>query len=273
MALHVDFAGNAPGLNLGFAVQRPGTALFFDFAGGVLDFVATPGTPTMALTNQANATFQNLYTATYGGPVLPAGVWTDGAYNVLVFNLDTGVLISDPIQVILHGGDDAPVFSSGSGGSDPWATPLPGSYAAGTAGYVLGNVGALVWAALTSALTLSGSIGRALSTFLGSPPPTALQIDAQLAGSHGSGAWNDTLPLDQGTISGATETSFTVVNLAGATGQHRGRRLRITFADGSHMITDPCTAHAVAGSSSTFTFAAGQNRVPDSGNGAAVLGP
>jgi hypothetical protein len=44
------------------------------------------------------------------------------------------------LAVVMHAGNDATVIpGSSGGGTDPWATPLPGSYPAGSAGAILGS--------------------------------------------------------------------------------------------------------------------------------------
>jgi hypothetical protein len=70
----------------------------------------------------------------------------------------------------------AKINAAGSAG-DPWTTALPGSYASGEAGYILGNYltavpptstqnAAAIWNALTASYTVAGSFGKLLGGLL-----------------------------------------------------------------------------------------------------------
>jgi hypothetical protein len=101
-------------------------------------------------------------------------------------------------------------------------------------------------------------------------------VDATLSLSHGAGAWTTGLVIDAGTVGSASNVlapfTITATGLGGISGQYRGKRLYLTFADGSHLVTDACSAHAVAAGTHTFTFSNPQNRAPDAGDVLAVLG-
>lgn len=134
----------------------------------------------------------------------------------------------------------------------------------------LGNIAAKVWAALVSGLTVVGSIGKALVAFLASgnatsdtiqaaaeaaSAPTVGEIDTQLSGTHGSGAWGaasvvvspilattvnprytvrDMAPVPQYST---PSDQFTIVDSAGAAVNLSGKTLRLVAyyltADGS----------------------------------------
>lgn len=191
-------------------------------------------------------------------PALPAGV-----YDVAVRRQAGGspaatdqpafdtTIIWDGSQIVLAVGGGG----TGGGGTDPWLTALPGAYAAGTAGNIVGsNLDAAVSsrstyaggdtagtttllgrltsgravlldnldAAITTRLAaasyvapdnadiatlvgrltsaraalldnlsnLDAAISSRLATAGYTAPPTVAAIDAQLTGTHGSGAWN-----------------------------------------------------------------------------------
>lgn len=79
-------------------------------------------------------------------------------------------------------------LSSASSAGDPWTTALPGSYASGTAGNIVGNrldaavsgVAATVWNYLTASATTVGSFGKKIKDWvLGSDSKSLLSTDAQ----------------------------------------------------------------------------------------------
>jgi len=74
-----------------------------------------------------------------------------------------------------------PLASAGGAASDPWGVALPGAYAPGTAGGLVGNY---LDAAVTSR-------------------PTAAEVDTELTGTHGAGAWTSGAA---GTIYGTSGT-------------------------------------------------------------------
>ena len=91
--------------------------------------------------------------------------------------------------------------------ADPWATALPGAYAAGTAGYIVGT-------------NLDAKI---------SDIPTAAEIDAQLTASHGSGAWTS-----GGAGSGARTVTTTVND---GTNPIEGAKVRYTLGAENYVQT------------------------------------
>ena len=62
------------------------------------------------------------------------------------------------------------VDSGGGGGADPWATALPGAYAAGTAGHIVGNVNSTVadavWDENLASHSTAGSAGAVVQKIL-----------------------------------------------------------------------------------------------------------
>ena len=81
----------------------------------------------------------------------PASVFLDGDYCVTVHNTGSSNAVIAELACVMHNGDDATVIPSGAG-ADPWTTMLPGLYAPGTAGNILGtNLNALVSTRLASA--------------------------------------------------------------------------------------------------------------------------
>jgi hypothetical protein len=97
---------------------------------------------------------------------------------------------SEPIPGTFAAGSAGQKLNSASSAGDPWNTALPGSYAAGTAGNILGN-------------RLDVAVSSRMATFTYTTPPTAAAIATQV--------WSETLP---GTYT-ATQAGFKL-NAAGS---------------------------------------------------------
>lgn len=80
---------------------------------------------------------------------------------------------SEPIPGSYAAGTAGAKLNAASSAGDPWATALPGSYASGTAGNILGN-------------RLDVAVSSRMATFTYTTPPTAAAIATQV--------WSETLP-------------------------------------------------------------------------------
>jgi hypothetical protein len=97
---------------------------------------------------------------------------------------------TEPIPGSFAAGSAGAKLNAASSAGDPWATAIPGSYAAGTAGNILGN-------------RLDTAVSTRMATFAYTTPPTAAAIATQV--------WSETLP---GTYT-ATQAGFKL-NAAGS---------------------------------------------------------
>src|SRR5262249_45918046 len=122
------------GSTLGYSIERLGDGTFFDFNDST--FKATPATLVAPLPEDTGG-FVGRYKVTLSS--IPTAQFTDGSYVVTIHNRAASNAVVGELVVVMHAGDDAPVFPGAGGGTDPWATPLPGSYPAGTAGALLGQ--------------------------------------------------------------------------------------------------------------------------------------
>lgn len=132
MALRVRFQ-HAVGASLGYSIERLADGMYYDFSDG--QFRASPATVVAPLTALAGP-FAGGYSATLDPT--PIDRFPDGEYSVGVHHLSSPGGLVGLMGATLSGGDDSPVLATG-GASDPWATPLPGAYAAGTAGFLVAN--------------------------------------------------------------------------------------------------------------------------------------
>jgi len=80
---------------------------------------------------------------------------------------------TEPIPGSFAAGSAGAKLNAASSAGDPWATAIPGSYAAGTAGNILGN-------------RLDVAVSTRMATFTYTTPPTAAAIATQV--------WSETLP-------------------------------------------------------------------------------
>jgi hypothetical protein len=134
MALRIRFQ-YPTGSTLGYSIERLSDGTFFDFSNAT--FTPSPSTLVAPLPEDTGG-FTGRYKVTLSST--PAAQFTDGDYVVTVHNGAAANAVVGLLGVVMHSGDDATVFpGSGSTGTDPWATALPGSYPAGTAGAILGS--------------------------------------------------------------------------------------------------------------------------------------
>jgi hypothetical protein len=183
MALRIRFQ-YPTGSTLGYSIERLSDGTFFDFSNTT--FTPSPSTLVAALP-EGTGSFIGRYKVTLSST--PAAQFTDGDYVVTVHNGAAANAVVGLLGVIMHSGDDATVFpGSGSSGTDPWATTLPGSYPAGTAGAILGaNLDTKVSSRSTySGGPVAGVVapvtvgvnGDKAGYSLATAPPTAAQVAA-----------------------------------------------------------------------------------------------
>ncbi len=122
------------GSTLGYSIERLSDGTFYDFSNST--FTAIPSTLIASLPEDSGS-FLGRYKVTLAST--PTTQFTDGDYVVTIHNTVTNNVAGE-LAVVMHSGSDSTVIPSTSGGGiDPWATLLPGSYAAGTAGAILGG--------------------------------------------------------------------------------------------------------------------------------------
>jgi hypothetical protein len=166
MALHAGFQYTT-NVSLGYSIKRIADGWNYDFSDGT--FKNT--TPTTLTSELPESTLRpGIYEATL--TPTPTSQFPDGDYAVYIYDTVeqayTGALVS-----VMRGGDDATVTSGGSGGSDPWSTLLPGSYADGTAGALIGDIASSVgnqsdpWAAMLPGSYADGTAGALIGDMLG----------------------------------------------------------------------------------------------------------
>ena len=119
--------------SLGYSIERVRDGLFFDFSDGT--FKASPATAIANLTAETGR-YVGRYSATLTST--PASQFQDGQYAIGIHALQQSNALVGLLDAMMYNGDDTPVFSTGGGG-DPWGISLPGSYAPGSAGYLLGT--------------------------------------------------------------------------------------------------------------------------------------
>jgi len=130
MALRIRYQYPTGSL-LGYSVERLGDGTFFDFNDST--FKASPTTLVAALPEDTGS-FAGRYKITLAST--PASQFTDGDYAVTIHNTAALNAVVGELAVVMHAGSDATVIP---GPSDPWATQLPATYPAGTAGAILGG--------------------------------------------------------------------------------------------------------------------------------------
>jgi hypothetical protein len=122
------------GSTLGYSIERLSDGTFYDFNSQV--FTATPATLIASLPEDTGS-FLGRYKTTLVST--PTSQFTNGDYVVTVHNTASNLVVGELPVVMYSGSDNTVIPGNGSGGSDPWATSLPGSYAPGTAGAILGS--------------------------------------------------------------------------------------------------------------------------------------
>ena len=178
MALRVRYS-YPTGSQLGYSIERLSDGLFFDFADAT--FKASP-TTTVATLPEDSSDFLGRYKLTFSPT--PAAQFTDGSYTVTIHDRRTSNAVVAELAVVFHNGDDLATFATGStaSGGDPWATVLPGSYPAGSAGAILGqNLDAKV----STRSTFAGGVVAGVTA------PVTLAVDpwsVQIPGSYPTGS-------------------------------------------------------------------------------------
>ena len=132
MSLRIRYQ-NTNGLTLGYSIERLADGLFYDFFDS--SFKATPTTPIASLPMDSG-NYVGRYKLTL--TPTPQSRFTDGDYCVTIHNTAASNVVVAQLSAIIHAGDDATVIPSASG-VDPLSLSVPGMYAIGTAGYLLGT--------------------------------------------------------------------------------------------------------------------------------------
>ncbi|MBX6311854.1 MAG: hypothetical protein IRY99_02875 [Isosphaeraceae bacterium] len=194
MALRIRYIDTS-GQTLGFSLERLADGYYYDTSDGTFKAFGSIASDHrfLALTESVVSGFtgngRSLYYATVAST--PSAQFTDGEYAVLISDTTTG----EPrglLAVIMHAGDDAPVFPSASG-VDPWAQSAPGSYGPGTFGNLVAtNLDARVSAVKAKTDTLPSAwpsvdgagridVGRWNGTAVGALPNTVAPDNTTLA--------------------------------------------------------------------------------------------
>lgn len=134
MSLRIRFQ-YPTGSKLGYSIERLSDGSLYDFSTST--FVATPATPISVLPEDIG-NFIGRYKLTL--TPTPASQFIDGDYVVTVHDQANANAVVAELGATLHAGDDASVIPQpGSAVVDPWSVSLPGTYASGSAGAVLGT--------------------------------------------------------------------------------------------------------------------------------------
>ena len=150
MALRIRFQ-YPTGSQLGYSIERLNDGSFYDFTNGT--FVAVPATPIASLPEDTGI-FAGRYKATL--TPTPVAQFTDGDYVVTVHDQAATNNVVAELAATMHAGDDATVFPQPVGTViDPWSVSLPGNYAVGTAGAIVGQN---LDARITSRSTYAGGV-------------------------------------------------------------------------------------------------------------------
>jgi len=134
MSLRIRFQ-YPTGSSLGYSIERLSDGTFYDFSTST--FVAAPVTPIASLPEDSG-NFLGRYKLTLNPT--PVAQFTDGDYAVTVHNQASANTVVAELGATMHAGDDATVIPQpGSTVVDPWTVSLPGSYASGSAGAIVGT--------------------------------------------------------------------------------------------------------------------------------------
>jgi hypothetical protein len=134
MALRIRFQ-YPTGSKLGYSIERLNDGLLYDSSNST--FVATPSTLISPLPEDSGS-FIGRYKATLTST--PAAQFTNGDYVVTVHDLANSDAVVAELGATFYAGNDATVIPQPIGTAiDPWSVSLPGSYAAGSAGAILGT--------------------------------------------------------------------------------------------------------------------------------------
>ena len=131
MSLRIRFQ-YPTGSNLGYSIERLGDGTLYDFSNAT--FVATPTTLISALPEDSGS-FKGRFKTTMTST--PSVTFTNGDYVVTIHDLANANNVIAELAATFYSGNDATVFPTVA--NDPWSVSLPGSYAAGTAGAILGT--------------------------------------------------------------------------------------------------------------------------------------
>ncbi len=159
MSLRIRYQ-NMNALTLGYSIERLADGLFHDFSDGV--FKATPTTPIASLPADTG-TYAGRYKVTL--TPTPQARFTDGDYCVTIHNTAASNVVVAQLGALMNAGDDATVIPSASG-VDPLSLTVPGAYALGTAGYLLGT-------------NLDAKVSSRLAASSYAPPPGDYQQRSQ----------------------------------------------------------------------------------------------
>ncbi len=134
MSLRIRFQ-YPTGSKLGYSIERLSDGSLYDFSTST--FVATPATPISVLPEDIG-NFIGRYKLTL--TPTPASQFIDGDYVVTVHDQAAANAVVAELAATMHAGDDATVIPQpGSAVVDPWSVSLPGTYASGSAGAILGT--------------------------------------------------------------------------------------------------------------------------------------
>jgi hypothetical protein len=134
MSLRIRFQ-YPTGSKLGYSIERLTDGLLYDFS--TSSFVATPVTLIKSLPEDSG-NYLGRYKTTL--TPTPSSQFSDGDYVITVHDQNNTNNVVAELGATIHAGDDASVIPlAGSAVVDPWSVALPGSYATGTAGAVLGT--------------------------------------------------------------------------------------------------------------------------------------
>ncbi len=117
--------------SLAYSIERLTDGSLFDFADST--FKVSPATPLAPLVEDI-APFAGRYRASMSAT--PQSQFSDGDYAVAIHNVIAQNVVVGLLGSVMHSGDDATVFPATP--ADPWSVNLPGSYATGSAGSLLG---------------------------------------------------------------------------------------------------------------------------------------
>ena len=133
MALRIRFQ-YPTGSNLGYSIERLSDGSLYDFSTST--FVASPTTPISGLPEDTSI-FKGRYKVTLSPT--PVAQFSNGNYVVTVHDQGSSDNVVAELAATMYSGDDSPVFPVSAPAVDPWSVSLPGSYAAGSAGAILGG--------------------------------------------------------------------------------------------------------------------------------------
>ncbi|HWE39235.1 MAG TPA: hypothetical protein VG406_21985, partial [Isosphaeraceae bacterium] len=214
MGLRIRFA-YAPNSSLGYSIERLSDGLYYDFAGGT--FTATPATPINTLT-AGTGNYIGLYRDTIA--TTPVAQFSNGEYAINLHNTAASNQVIGVLSAQMYNGDGAPVFAA----ADPWSTSLPGSYAAGTAGSILGgNLDAKV----SSRLATTGYTGPLNSAQVASAVWDELKSNHVTSGTFGS--YLDAAVSTRSTYAGGAVASVTAPVTVGTNNDKAGYGLAQAF--------------------------------------------